>query len=143
MIPNLLVDKFMRGYTTVSLLLIWEAMTLAVALIMFLSFRSRGVEMVYPEWGTMTLVILAAAVSFYFGDYFFMRAAQESLDIVTVATMIALLPIFTALTKAIIDMQLPSWRHSVAYAVVTIGIICFAWAESYKPTLAVEGQILN
>lgn len=133
---NIILDRYLKPYSIEALLVVWEFIILIISIVVFLYSKSVSNEpVVYIGLGFPFIMLLIASLSYYIADYCYLTAFHENGNIVTIVCMIIAIPIAVSAIKALITGELSSWRHYLAFAVMSAAIAIFYWAESFTQTV--------
>lgn len=129
---NVVIEVKLAKYTTMALLLYWyfTLAPLAVAGIgyMYLS----GQKIVMPS-GSDAGMAIAAAVVFFFADYFYIGAYTSGGSLLAVTTLVVLFPAIAQLIKFAWVGGSPNYYHLAGYLLAAIAVVLISKGSAVTP----------
>lgn len=119
---NVVIEVKLAKYTTMALLLYWY-FTLAPLAVAGLGYMYLSGQKIVVPHGSDAWMAIAAAVVFFFADYFYIGAYTSGGSLLAVTTLVVLFPAIAQLIKFAWVGGSPNYYHLVGYLLAAIAVV--------------------
>lgn len=119
---NVVIEVKLAKYTTMALLLYWY-FTLAPLAVAGLGYMYLSGQKIVVPGGSDAWMAIAAAVVFFFADYFYIGAYTSGGSLLAVTTLVVLFPAIAQLIKFVWVGGSPNYYHLAGYLLAAIAVV--------------------
>lgn len=127
---NVLIEVKLAKFTTVSLLLYWYFTLLPLAVALYGIMYFTGQKIVMPS-GSYAAMAIAAAVVFFFADYFYIGAYTSGGSLLAVTTLVVLFPAIAQLIKSVWVGGDVNYYHIAGYVLAALAVVLISKGSAH------------
>ncbi len=125
-VQNVVLGVKLAKYNTAAILIVCYLVMLPLALIGYAQTRGAAP---FPR-GAMLLLATLVGLSYFFADYFYVSAFTHGGDLVTITTILALLPVLSSIVKFVWVGGLPNVYQVAGYLFAAAAVYLVAKGSS-------------
>ncbi|HLC44970.1 MAG: hypothetical protein A2722_01280 [Candidatus Doudnabacteria bacterium RIFCSPHIGHO2_01_FULL_50_11] len=121
-VTGVVIDLKLDKFSTVALELLFILPMLPIALIWLATQRATGQQVLYPL-GTALWITMGLGVVYFFADYFYLGAFTSGGDVMTISSIILIVPAVAALIKFLWVGGYPNMYQIAGYVLIAIAMV--------------------
>jgi len=146
-LQNVLIDQYLRKFSTTSLLVCLYTTLLLLALVGMVFTKDPNPNIWTQRNGWLLGITVMATLANFVGDFSFYKAYQMNGSLVTVTTIAATFPVMASIIQNLFfERNMPNSYQIIAYSLVFVAILFSTKGEQIKEqekeTLKVESSTL-
>ena len=128
---NVILEQKFDKYNTVALSLLFTLPFVPIALTLLSIQKLNGGNISFPRGGLFWFIMLLG-VFYFLADYFYLGAFTSGGDAVTIATIVLIAPVVTAVVRHIWVGGYPNGYQMAAYALAALAVLLVAKGGAIK-----------
>ncbi len=121
-ITGVVIEQKLEKFNTTALVFLFIAPMVPLALIWLGVQKITHQEINFPT-GTALLIVMAMGVAYFFADYFYLGSFSHGGSVITISTIILIVPAVAALIRYLWVGGLPNAYQVIGYLLIVIAMV--------------------